>query len=569
VHVWRGPQVPGEFPTLGYAVGQWIEEYCVIPDGPQRGTPYLLTREMWEHLLHTYRLNPLARVHPRYPRPADGLVNYGTQLRRPQKWGKDPLNAAKCCAHAFGPVQFDGWDADGEPVGRPVDTPWVQILATSEDQTGNTFRPVYRMLSEGPLADLPGLDIGLTAVKLPEGDGWIEPVSTSATSRLGNPISYASFTETHLMTLRNGGLATVRAMKRNLAGMGGTWGEVTNAWDPSQGSAAQEQAEAKARRVYLDHRAADLPNLTKAEFADDEIVRERIVIKYGDSARIAGGWVDEEGILDSIRDGMTGEGESRRFYLDELTIGERDAVDAVRWDALARPVAVFGDLEPGEAVALGFDGSRVLDSTSLIACRISDGRWFRLGLWSPEDYATAEMLAAKIQPKIPEHVVEQALDDAFAAYTVWHMFADPYRWQTVLDRKAGEWGNNPQGKPVLVELPTNTERRIDPVIDLWETACRSGEGEFTHDGSRDLRQHALNAALSPGTRKPEREEQVAGVRRTHYMRVVKKHAGWRIDAFVAGLLATAARARAIEEGALSQPEPEQSWAFTTGGGRGR
>ena len=30
---WRGPAEEGEFPTLGYAVGEWMESHLVIPDG--------------------------------------------------------------------------------------------------------------------------------------------------------------------------------------------------------------------------------------------------------------------------------------------------------------------------------------------------------------------------------------------------------------------------------------------------------------------------------------------------------------------------------------------------------
>lgn len=557
---WRGPEVAGEFPTLGYIVGDWIQTYCVIPDGPQRGTPYLLTREMWQHLLHVYRLNPRATVHPRFPRPRDGFVYYGSQLRRSQKWGKDPFMATRAIAHALGPVMFDGWDADGEPVGRPVDTPWVQIAGTSEDNTDNTWRPLYRILSEGPLADTPGLDVGETRVKLPNGDGWIEPVTTNMLSRIGNPISFATITEPHLMTERNGGLSMVKAVKRNLDGMGGSWAEGTNAWDPSQDSAAQQTAKAKAPGVYLDHRYPELPPLSPEEFADDDTVMERIVIKYGDSSRAAGGWVDEHSILASVRNEATGEAEARRYFLDEVTVGQRDAVNATRWDALARPVATFGGLMPGDRVCLGFDGSRVLDATALVAVRISDGRWFRLGIWVPADYRTPEQVRNRQPGKVPESVVEQAMDDAFAAYDVWHMVADPYRWQTVLDRKAGQWGNNSQGKPVVVELPTNSERQFDQAIVLWEEAFRAGDAEFSHDGSADLRDHALNAALAAGSRKPEREEE-DGRRRDHYVRIVKKKAGWLIDGFVAGVLGTYARGRAIEEGALAVEETPEPWAF--------
>ena len=40
---WDGP--PGEFPTLGYQVADWIEQRCAIPDREMVGEPFLLTDE--------------------------------------------------------------------------------------------------------------------------------------------------------------------------------------------------------------------------------------------------------------------------------------------------------------------------------------------------------------------------------------------------------------------------------------------------------------------------------------------------------------------------------------------
>lgn len=535
---WRGPSEPGEFPTLGWGVIDWMESSLVVPGGPRRGHPLVLTNEQARHLLHVYRLHVKAKPDPKYPRPVDGLRYYGTQLRRAQKWGKDPLAAARCCAHAFGPVQFDGWDADGEPVGRPVEAPWIQVAGKSDDATDNTYRPLFRMLSEGPLADMPGLDIGETRIKLPNGDGWIEPVTAAAKSRLGQPITFASFTEPHLMCERDGGLGLSRAMKRNLAGMGGSWTEVTNAWDPSENSAAQQTGEGKAPGIYLDHVAPHLPRLTPAEFEDDKTVLERIVVKYGDSCRRNGGWVDERGILAQIRDPSTGEAEARRYFLDEVTVGERDAVDATRWAALAQPGET---LEPGTAVALGFDGSRKRDATALLACRVSDGRWFRLGVWLPAEHGG----------KVPEALVDRAVDDAHAAFEVWHQVCDPYLWQTSIDRWAGRYGSNRAGKPIVIEFPTNVEQRMDAAIDLWETAYATGEGEFTHDGDPVVTAHALAAAVALGRRKAPREDGEAQVQ-DRYRKVVKKKQGVLIDAFISGILATYGRGLAIEHGALQE-----------------
>ena len=45
---WKGPDPDGDqFPTLGHLVVEWIEENLVIPDGPRRGEPFILTDEQY------------------------------------------------------------------------------------------------------------------------------------------------------------------------------------------------------------------------------------------------------------------------------------------------------------------------------------------------------------------------------------------------------------------------------------------------------------------------------------------------------------------------------------------
>src|SRR2546423_11672735 len=107
---WRGPSYEGEFPTLGYDVGEWIEAHCMIPDGWNKDQPYKLSDEMWRFLIHYFRLYPHAA-----PFPAEYALRYtGGQLRRSQKWGKDPFGAAIVLAKGLGPTTFAGWDANGE-----------------------------------------------------------------------------------------------------------------------------------------------------------------------------------------------------------------------------------------------------------------------------------------------------------------------------------------------------------------------------------------------------------------------------------------------------------------------
>lgn len=514
---WRGPQTAGEFPTLGYLVADWIESSCVIPDGERMGAPYLLTEEQARFLLWYYRLDVRGR-----------WAYNGSQFRRPQKHGKDPLAAAICLAEGIGPAVFAGWDASGEPVGRPFPAALIQALAVSEGQTDNLFGPLYSMVVHGPLANYPGMDPGLTRVNLP-GGGRIEPVTSNARSRLGRQIRFSVLDETHLWVLP-GEHTLASAVRRNLAGMGGRWLEITNAWDPSERSVAQLTGEGGAKDVYIDDRPGNAVDLT-----DDVALLKEIIRVYGDSARANGGWVDEDRILTEIRRPSTTDADAERFFLNRIVAGAKTAIDAEAWDAAAR---TDEQLRPGDAIAIGFDGSRSRDATSLIASRLSDGRLFHLRTWFPEQYP---------DHKVPRDQVDKAITDIFEAYTVVKLYADPYRWQDYLDLWLGRYPK------IVIEYPTNVEQRMDAAIELFLTAFRAGI--LLHDGSEILAQHAKNSALAKGRRKAPREDGERGLSE-HYLRIVKKKEGLFIDSFIAAILSYAARGQAIEDGAL-HPEPEQ------------
>ena len=114
-----------QFPTLGHDVGTLIQERCAIPDGDLQGQPFLLTNEMWRFLLRFYRIDPFTTLDESLGVWKLPFVFFrGAQLVRPQKWGKGPFSASLVCAECDpdGPVRFDGWDADGLPVGKP----WVK-----------------------------------------------------------------------------------------------------------------------------------------------------------------------------------------------------------------------------------------------------------------------------------------------------------------------------------------------------------------------------------------------------------------------------------------------------------
>jgi len=541
---WKGPEPDGDaFPTLGHLVCEWISEYLVIPDGPRRGEPFVPTDEQYRHMLHNYRLHPHATVEM----GSQAFRYYGSLLVRPQKAGKDPLAGAEACVQALGPVRFDGWDAYGNPVGAPMPTPWIQCAANSEEQTSNTFRMIYGQLSEGPCANIPGLDVGLTRVSLPDG-GRIEPVTANARSRLGQRITYAVMTESGLYTETSGGVAMARTIKRGLAGMDGRWIEITNAWDPTENSTAQRTYEAQAPGVYVNYR----PPRSHVDMDDDFALRQELLYVYGDAARERGGWVNIDRIMEEIRDPATGEGEGRRFFLNEIWVGSKDAIDALKWAGQAKR---DDPLEPGEKVCLGFHGSQTQDATSLVASRLRDGRLFHLRTWQKPAHTPNAQWA------IPRDEVDVAVKDAFKAYEVIAMFCSPATWQTETNAWAGEF-NEPdkfrEGPTQRVlELWLNSEMRVDQMVERFQTAHRGNE--ITHDGDATLTDHAKAAALTNGRKRSTAEEKDSNLPE-HYQRVVKKSWGESISAFIAALLAYEARGWAIEHGALVVEEgPPNLW----------
>jgi hypothetical protein len=437
---------------------------------------------------------------------------------------RDPFGAATILAEAEGPARFDGWDAHGEPVGKPYPTPYIPCLGTSEEQTDNTYRPLLDMIRLGPLVDLPGMDAGETRVKLPSG-GEIEPVTASARARLGQRMTFATLTESHLWTIQGSFRRLAGAVKRNIAGMDGRWLELTNAWDPTEGSEAQVTAEAGNDRVYLDtvepHRVDDLED-------DEELYRE-LLRQYGDSARERGGWVNIRGrIMHEVRSKAHLEADRRRFFLNEIVVGESVFVDPVRWDLQARPGE---SLAAGERIALGFDGSKYRDATALIASRCSDGRLFEIRVWERPGDADRDW-------RVPSAEVDRAVREAFGAYKVAVMFADPFRWQDYLDAWARDLGAE-----LVVEFATNQEQRMDKAIERFSTAFANLE--ITHSGAEKMTRHFKNAVLVKGGRKKPRPGDDAALA-THYYKMAKRGDGMLIDASVAGVLAHEARAWAAE-----------------------
>jgi hypothetical protein len=516
-----------EFPTLGYQVADLIQATCAIPDRELAGEPYILTDEQLRFLLWHYRIDPTVQRDARTGAWRLPFVHYrGSQLVRPQKWGKGPFSAAVVCAeaHPDAPVLFDGWDANGEPVGRPWATPHIQITAVSEDQVANVFRALLPMIELGALrADIP--DTGKTRVNLPSG-GLIEPVTASAVSRLGQRITFAVQDQTESWTKGNRGRDLADNQRRGLAGMGGRWLETPNAWDPREESVAQQTSEGAEGGVYLDD--VDPGTGSVRNKAD----RRRMLRKvYGDSH-----WVDIDRIDGEIVALLNRDpAQAERWFLNRKLAGEDAAFDPARVAELERRDL---DVPARSLIVVGVDGARFVDGLGLVATHVETGNQWPLGIWERPP-------AAGDDYEHPLNEVDGAMQEAFERYHVWRVYIDPQWIDHLVDRWQGRWGQ----KRVLPWY-TNRPRQIAYAVRAFTEAI--GAGDWSHNGDQDFVRHLNNARRHKLSVFDEQHRQM------HTLAKDRPDSPNKMDAAMAAVLSWEARGDAI---AADAKVPGRSVAF--------
>lgn len=538
---WK-PSEPGEVPTLGYQVLDWIAENLAAPDRAVY-EPFVLYREQAEFVLRFYELDP--RTGRRRRRRA--------VISRPRGWGKSPLLAALACAEALGPVVPDGWDAAGQPVGKPwveVRTPLVQVAAVSEPQTKNTWTPLLEML-DGPAVDnYPGLEPLDTFVNLPR--GRMEPITSSARTVKGNKPVFAVLDQTEEWVPSNGGPRLAETMRINAAKIGGSTIESPNAFVPGEGSVAELSAEfaelirsgrAKDDGLLYDHREAP----PDTDLTDRDSLLAGLRVAYGDSANHdAGcaihapadppGHVDLDTLVATIWDTATTEQTARADFLNQITHASDQWISQPEWAACARADRVVAD---GELVTLGFDGSRGRargkpDATALVACTVSDGHLFEVGVWeAPDGPSEAEWV-----PPMP--AIEAAIGFAFDRWRVAAFYCDPAKdWRSHVNAWEARYGSKVQVKasndhPFEWWMTGGRSGLVQRAVEQLEGAVRNGD--MSHSGEYALTRHVLNA-----------RRRVAGGK----LRLGKEndYSPRKIDAAVAAVLAWQARLDAVAKGA--------------------
>ena len=563
---WK-PDFPGERPTLGWYVLDWITENLIVPDRPDSDAPLVFTVEQAEFILRFYELDP---------KTGKRRIRRGV-ISRPRGWGKSPMVAALCLVEALADVFPDGWDADGRPVGKPwwtVRTPNVQVAAATEFQTKNTWDPLQEMAS-GPLTDnYPGLEPMDTFVALPGGRGRIEQLTASATSAKGARPVFVSMDQTEVWTNGNGGWALRKVILGNIAKRAGSVLETPNAYVPqAQGAesvaqltfqAAQAIKEGRARAdtgLLWDHREAP----ADTDLTDGESLVYGLRVAYGCSSDhpdgcvlhdppCKPGWAPIDSYKAEIWDPDADEQEVRSDFLNQITHASNSWISHTEWKARGPEFAPVAPIKDRDVITLGFDGSRGRvdgkpDATALMGCRVSDGHLFKLGVWEVAD-VKAQWLGW--EPPITE--IESAIAAAFKRFRVVGFYCDPAKdWRPYVNKWEATYGPKLPDKAARVSrnhpfewwMTGGRSGLIERMLESFEGAVRNGD--LSHEDDVELTRHVLNA----------RRQIRAG------KLVIVKESGKstkKIDAAVAACLAWQARLDALAAG-VGKTEQRTSTTF--------
>jgi phage terminase large subunit-like protein len=513
---WAGPEFEGHECSLGYEVYDWIVAYCCHGPGDVQGEPIVPDAEWLDFLVEAYRLDP-----------ASGRKAYDEAvLSRPKGRAKSELAGWVTCAEAFGPVRFGGWDANGQPVGRPVTSPLIKALATEESQAGNTFEVVAFIAGEWGRDMHPDVYGGVTgsrqyqsatALYLPHG-GEIRACTSGSASKDGGKETFVVADETHLYVLREL-KAMYGTVRRNLGKrkLAEPWlMQTSTAYRPGEQSVFEETLTAWRKRelspsVLVDHREAK----GRIELEDEAHTKAQLRQVYGSAA----GWMDLDRIYREMRDPRScpDDATAARYFLNR-PLSTKDAwipVDVVERQARTEVV------EPGEEIALGFDGSLNDDSTVLIGSRMSDGFLFPVGIWAKPSGPEGNWW------EVPRSDVLASVREAFARYKVTRLYADPHEWRSDIDALADEFGDQ------VVAWETRRDVQMAAALDRLHIDLRAGT--LFHSGDPVLVEHFGNAY----------------VRRKGGHRLVRKEheqSPRKIDSVVGAALAYEARADVLAAG---------------------
>lgn len=529
------------WPTLGPQIADLIEECTIFGPGSLKGQPAKLDAEKRAALYRMYEVYPEGHRlagRRRYKRCG---ISWRKGLAKTEfgAW----ITFAEL--HPDGPVRCDGFDANGQPVGRPVVDPYIPMLAVTAEQVEElAYGALYVMVTEGPDADLFDATNERIIRLSPTGtaDGKAVPLSNSPGSRDGARTTFQFFDEPHRLILPRQ-IDAHETMVANLEKrvLEDPWGlYVGTAGEIGQNSIAEglheeaqqiERGDIEDPQLFYFHREAGPSHDLKPLEGRVAAVKEATgpVGEYGPG--------QFESIARQWDRPKADKGYLERVWLNRWVKSARQAFDPVRWDELGTATLI----EPGSFVTWGFDGARYRDATAFVLTDIPTGRQMPWAIWEkPLDWDENNR---GIRWEVPEDQVVSALDQIHATMKVWRGYYDPFHWSEVMKAAAGRYGDD-----VVVEWRTNRTTPMAWAIRRYVEAQASGAVTWT-------KAHALGERFATHMAAAGRQDVNVWDDEGQRLFILDKiHPDRKFDAGMAGNLSWEARLDALKAGA--QPEDD-------------
>lgn len=520
------------WPSLGGQVCDFIESNLVFGPGDLRGQPAVIDDETRALIYRMYEVFP--KGHARAGRRRFKRV--GLSLRKGYAKTEKAAWIAACELHPEAPVRCVGWTKGGEPIGGPVNDPYIPMVAYTEEQSEDLAYGALRVILElSHLKD--DFDILLERIVRKKGDGKAVPLAAAPDSRDGARTTFQHFDESHRMTSHR----LIDAHKTMLANipkrfLADAWSlETTTAPRPGEGSVAESTMEyarsiadgqASDARLFFFHRqAADEHVLTDDDGAVNlDKVREAVIEASGPIAA----WSDIDSIVEQWSNPLSDHSYLDRVWLNRLVKGGSQAFDVKRWLALKRP---YYRPKPGALITVGFDGAQFHDSTGIVCTEVETGFQWKDRVWE-----RPASLPKEAEWQVPAEEVDEAMIAIFELYTVWRLYADPPYWQSWIAVWRGRWGEER-----VIEWWTNRRKPMTVALEGFTTATQ--EGMISHDGDADVIRHLGNS------RKHELPQMDEQGKRLWLIQKERPDSPHKIDLAMCAVLSWEARTDAIAAGA--------------------
>lgn len=523
------------WPTLGPQVCDLIEARMIFGPGSLQGEPAILDDDKRAAIYSMYEVYP--RGHQ-----WEGRRRYkrcGISVRK--GLAKTELMAwiAQAELHPDGPVRCDGFDAAGEPVGRPVVAPYIPLLAVTVEQVEElAYGALYYMVTEGPDSDLfdPTLDRIIRLSPAGRADGRAVALSNSPGARDGARTSFQGFDEPHRLHLPRQ-RAAHETMLGNMSKrpLEDPWSlYVGTAGELGQGSIAEDlhaEAQAIEKGELTDPRLWYFCRWAGGKHNDLETQADRIaavaeatgpVGEYGPGQfdDIAGQWERKGADLQYLE----------RVWLNRWVRSNEQAFDPNLMNPdnegnLLTPDAIA----PGSFVTVGFDGARRRDSTAIVITDVATGRQQLWALWEkdPDDPNW----------EIDEAEVTAAVEELMTTFVVWRFNGDPPYWSETMGSWAGRWESVEEWWTNRIKIMAYAVRRFGEALDdravtfVW------------NDHGRKFAEHIAAAGKAPTNFYDDQDPP----QRLHILG--KLHPDRKFDACMAAILSWEARLEAVKQGA--------------------